>query len=88
MTAVLRYEICVDDQAHPLLVHGPIVHVATRHIDRVEFWAHDTNDHTIHDYRVFGTGQPVLAGWEYVGTAIVPGGQLVWHLFSHDWQRS
>lgn len=35
------------------------------------------------EYRVFGTGHPVDDGL-YVGTALVAGGALVWHLFKRE----
>jgi len=83
MTAVYRHEVPVDDGWHELHT-GQILHVASRHIDTVEVWAL-SDDPTFRKFRVFGTGQPDVTG-TYVGTAIVPGGALVWHLF--EWTPS
>jgi hypothetical protein len=81
---ILRYEVPVDDQWHMLTLPGPIVHVATRRPEVVEVWA-TTDGFGSYEYelRVYGTGQPYPAGNGevcHVGTAIAPGGGLVWHL--------
>lgn len=86
---VLRYEIPVDDQWHVLdLPRGPIVHVASRRPDVVEFWAIDAADGITlppRAFRVFGTGQPLPpAAGKHIGTAITAGGALVWHLMERD----
>jgi len=87
--AIHRYEVPVDDRGHGIALRGRILHVWCRSPEAVEFWAFD-DDHTVenwHSFQVFGTGQPLPgllgvsgAGWRYVGTAITPGGALVWHL--------
>ncbi len=70
----------VDDQWHTRTLQGPIVHVATRHVSEVELWfVHDPAiEPADRRLRVVGTGHPMLG--RYVGTALAPGGQLVWHL--------
>lgn len=83
-TNVYRYTIPVDGQWHEIELAGPVVHVATRSSGVVEFWslANTDAEARIESFAVVGTGHPArTAAAEYVGTAIAPGGQLVWHLF-------
>lgn len=80
---ILRYEVPVDDHWHTLTLPGPIVHIATRRPEVVEVWATDDGVGSQElDLIVVGTGQPYPAGGDvcHRGTAIVPGGALVWHL--------
>ncbi|GAA0720018.1 hypothetical protein Drose_06300 [Dactylosporangium roseum] len=81
---VLRHTIPVDDAWHDVPLPGPIVHVATRDPHVVEVWTlhSDAKPETAvtRTLRVYGTGQPVTEPVQHVGTAIVPGGALVWHL--------
>lgn len=91
--AILRYEVPVDDEWHTLRLSGPIVHVATRRREVVEVWATtDGFGPSDYDLRVFGTGQPIPADPPgevcHVGTAIVPGGALVWHLMQRGPNRT
>lgn len=79
-STIYRYEIPVDDQWHPLPLSGAIVHVASRDPYAVELWALDGGPTVTRGFRVFGTGQPLPDDVQHVGTAIPPGGRLVWHL--------
>jgi hypothetical protein len=85
--SIYRYEVPVDDKPHTLELSGEIVHVATRDSASVEVWAWHTGGHTIERaFQVVGTGQPLPEGWtRHVGTAIAPGGRLVWHLLEGAW---
>jgi hypothetical protein len=80
---VYRYTVPVDDQWHEIELCGPIAYVASRSIYTVEFWSLHTVDAETwtESLIVVGTGHAVPPATEYVGTAIAPGGQLVWHLF-------
>lgn len=79
--AIYRYEVPVDDRWHPLQLSGSILHVACRNPRAVEVWALHVDGPTVtRSFRVYGTGHPLPPGIEYIGTAIAPGGQLVWHL--------
>lgn len=80
MSRILRYEIPVDDQWHTITGCAMPVHVGCRDIGVVEFWAWERPGSRPHQYRVIGTGHPVDDDLWYCGTAIAPGGQLVWHL--------
>lgn len=87
---IYRYDVPVDDRWHDFDLTGPIVHVATRHPDRVEFWAiHDPGAAIeVTKLKVFGTGHPMDCpdGGQvaHIGTALVPpSGGLVWHLMLH-----
>lgn len=79
--AIWRYEIPVDDRWHPLQLSGEILHVGCRNPHAVEVWARHTDGASdIRSFRVYGTGQSMPDNLEHVGTALAPGGQLVWHL--------
>lgn len=78
---IFRYEVPVDDQWHDIDLCGDILHVDTRGMDVVEFWAlHQGGARRPRRLRVFGTGHPLPPGVTHVGTAVVSGGALVWHL--------
>jgi len=79
--AIWRHEVPVDDRWHPLQLSGEILHVDCRNVHVVEVWArHTDRPQTTRSFRVYGTGQPLPDNLEHVGTALAPGGQLVWHL--------
>jgi hypothetical protein len=79
--AILRVSIPVDARWHTVELGGPIVHVATRELHEVEVWF--LNDPQVEPisrrFTVVGTGHDTQGG-THVGTAIAPGGALVWHL--------
>lgn len=79
--AIWRYEVPVDDRWHPLQLSGEILHVDCRSVQTVEVWArHTDGPQEIRSFRVYGTGQSMPDNLAHVGTALAPGGQLVWHL--------
>lgn len=80
MTRVLRHVVPVDDTVHEVVLAGPILHVATRHVDVVEVWVQDKERTRPVRLLVVGTGQPWPDGALHLGTALAPGGTLVWHL--------
>lgn len=83
MRTIYRYVVPVDDQAHLIVLTGPIVHVATRSEATVEFWAVADSDGepTTHWLQVIGTGHPMSeSAVNVIGTAVTPTGRLVWHL--------
>ena len=80
---IYRYEVPVDGEWHTWTLQGEPLMVGCRKPEVVEFWADYVDDvaPVLADFMVVGTGDP----WpdeanEYVGTAIAPGGDLVWHL--------
>lgn len=82
---IYRYEVPVDDQWHGHDLSGSVLHVGCRNPRVVEFWALHTGGFTVRRlFQVVGTGQPLPAGSRHVGTAIAPGGRLVWHLVEAD----
>lgn len=84
---VLRWELPVDDRWHVLSLTGSIVHVATRHEDRVELWSVEDSEGKLlqHAFRVVGTGQPLAPALvTHVGSAVTPSGDYVWHVFEHE----
>ncbi len=83
MNRILRYEVPVDDEWHSLTGSFTTpLHVGCRDPRIVEFWAWEREDRSIlpMEFRVIGTGHPFDGPGTYVGTAIAPGGHLVWHL--------
>lgn len=80
MTRVLRHEVPVDDTVHLVLLAGPILHVAARERDVVEVWVQDKERDRPVRLLVVGTGQRWPDGAIHLGTALVPGERLVWHL--------
>lgn len=87
---IFRYEIPVDDQWHAVPQSSMPLYVSCRDPRVVEFWAwhrpeiHDVPGLTDREYRVYGTGHPVDEEVWYAGTAIAPGGSLVWHLMTRS----
>lgn len=87
MSRILRYEVPVDGEWHVIKNVSPALHVACRRIDAVEFWAHplpvERNDEPItRAFRVYGTGHDIDDNALYVGTALTPDNQFVWHLMA------
>lgn len=87
---VLRWTVPVDDQAHVTNAAGPVLRVAAHRefFTEVEFWTLEAADSHRQApgsrprvVRVFGTGQPVPAGYKWLGTAERTEQGLVWHLF-------
>jgi len=80
--SIYRYEVDIDDQWHTHDLTGPVVHVDSRRLDVVEFWAVHTEGLPVAErrFRVYGTGQPITEPCRHVGTVITAGGALVWHL--------
>lgn len=85
---ILRFEVPVDDQWHLLAVprgtigQPSVLHVFCRNERVVEFWSRESNHGEVVAFRVFGIGQPTPAAARYEGTAVAPGGRLVWRLLS------
>jgi hypothetical protein len=82
--AMFRYEVPIDDEAHKFRLRGNPVAVAMATSGRaVEFWAeHDTSQSECDQaFRVYGTGHPLPADAEWVGTCPRTPDGLVWHLF-------
>lgn len=82
MNRILRYEIPVDDAWHTISGCGAPLHVGCRNADIVEFWAWELQppDRSVREFKVIGTGHLADSDSWYAGTALAPGGHLVWHL--------
>jgi hypothetical protein len=80
---IFRYEVPVDDQPHSFVLTTMPMSVGCRDPRIVEFWAinNDADEGRSRTFIVVGTGHPlperIRGQW---GTAVAPGGQLVWHL--------
>ena len=79
---IYRHEVPVDDQWHPIETAMNPLSVGCRDLDIVEFWSWEPHDGPWAErfFRVFGTGQEIPDNVKYWGTAVSPGGALVWHL--------
>ena len=83
---ILRWEVPIDDQDHPTNAAGPILRAAGHREfwSVVEFWSMEGDpDFQVASrvVRVFGTGQPIPDGYEWLATAERTAQGLVWHLF-------
>lgn len=81
--SIFRYEVPVDDQWHEFALRGDVLAVGCRVPTVVEFWARHDDDEppTVRRLAVVGTGHPLPDGvGRHHGTAVAPGGHLVWHL--------
>lgn len=80
---ILKWTIPVDDRDHPC-GSGPVVHVDVQGNDTavVQVWTdeRDAEAVVLTSARVYGTGQPIPELDEVIGTALVLGGHLVWHV--------
>lgn len=78
---IFRFEVPVDDEWHVITSRHPL-HVFCRDATTVEYWAWSGPDDIgdARTYKVIGTGQVIPDNVAYVGTAVAPGGALVWHL--------
>lgn len=81
MRRALRHTVPVDGEVHVIDLRGPILHVGSKgDTNRVEVWTEDTDKPRPVALTVVGTGQEWPDRAVYLGTAVVPGGVLVWHL--------
>lgn len=79
---VYKYVVPVDDEAHEVGFFP--VHVGTDPdvYDEVLVWSLvDVDSPGVRLVQVFGTGQPIPAGAQYVGTVPAAQGKLIWHVF-------
>lgn len=83
-TRILRFEVPVNDEWNLIRVpKNGVLHVGCRTARAVEFWMRESDRGVeVRAYRVYRTGQPIPPGAGYEGTAVAPGGTLVWHLLS------
>jgi hypothetical protein len=84
---VLKWPVSVDDRTHKI-GGGQIVHVACqfpRDVSVVMVWTIEPRNEGARlpkrKVQIFGTGQPLPFFAEHLGSAVVGGGNLVWHLF-------
>lgn len=81
---VYKYEIPIDDAWHGLALpeSAQILHAACQHPYAVAVWAQvdpAEQDTRVHRLRIFGTGQPIPSGAQWIATTLA--GPLVWHLY-------
>lgn len=85
MKRIIRHVISVDDRVHIIPVpvgSNAILHIASRRMNEVDIWVMDDPSKKIREahFRVVGTGHEIDDNEYWVGTCVVPGGALVWHL--------
>lgn len=81
---MFRYVVLVNDQPTTVKLTGdPVAVAATTDSRAVEFWAENDEWNVHHDrtFQVFGTGQPIPDGAQWVGTCPRTSVGLVWHLY-------
>lgn len=79
---ILKWDVPVDDHDHPI-GFGDVVHVGCQgdQYSVVQVWTDEPNDEpVIRSARVYGTGQPIPADDEHIGSVIA--GPLVWHVLT------
>lgn len=79
---VLKWTVEVDNSSHK--VEGVPLFAGTQDpmkYDEVTVWTGVGDNPEVRYLQVFGTGQPLPDGAEYVWTVICAGGALVWHVF-------
>ena len=81
-----RHPQCIADDGHDapheFVLTGDVLAVGCRNVEPMEFWVIELSSTVRRTCRflVVGTGHPLPPGAKYVGTAVAPGGGLVWHL--------
>ena len=80
---VLKWDVPVDDQPHRI-GGGDVIHVDSQRgrSDEIQVWTFE-NDQPVRArvVRVFGTGHTVPLDAKPLGSVVVGGGHLVWHVF-------
>lgn len=84
MKRVLKWDVPVDDKAHPIGT-GPVVHVDCQHEDPavVQVWTEEPADGHGPERRlaqVVATGMPYPDHGQHIGTAKVYAGRIMWHV--------
>lgn len=80
---ILKWTVSVDDRDHPI-GSGRVVLVACQFSSRsVQVWTDEPHDTEVEPRpaRVYGTGQPLPADDEHIGSATTDNG-LVWHVLA------
>lgn len=84
MKRVLKWTVPVDDTDHPIGA-GRVVLVACQDNPAVvHVWTEERETKApprTRRARVYGTGQPVEEGEHHIGSVVVSGADLVWHLY-------
>ena len=88
---VFRYVVPIDHGWHRHGLTGPVLAVAARRLDELDFWAVHTEDApvTLCEFRVFATGAllPTVGQYRFHGTAVDHDGAYVWHLIGREVRR-
>ncbi len=77
---IYRFAVPVDGEWHEIEGCGTPIHIGCRRADELEFWAWSMPGQGPRTFKVVGTGHPVDEPVRYRGTAMAPGGDLIWHL--------
>lgn len=83
MAAILKWNVPVDDNYHPI-GSGEVVHVGSQwgKRDEIQVWTKESGNvgETRRIVQVYGTGHTIPSDAKPLGTVIAAGGHLVWHL--------
>ena len=87
MKRIYKYPIPLTDEFTLKLPKGAKILTFQTQFDEAHVWAMvdpETKLETV-SFKLFGTGHPVedIEMFDYIGTAQMKGGLLVWHLFVH-----
>lgn len=88
MKLFLKWTIPVDDKAH-IVGGGPVLHVASQFgsSDEVHIWTEEVAEFDSKRLaQIVATGQVIPDDYIHLGSVIVQGGHLVWHVVQvpHD----
>lgn len=83
MKRVLKWAVPVDDKDHPIGT-GPVVLVACQGNPAVvHVWTEERDGKTTptRRARVYATGEPLNDSEQHIGSVVVSGAELVWHVY-------
>ena len=84
MKTVWKYELdIVDEPQNRPMPHGASLLAVAVQGDRLCVWAEVNPRYKLQDrwFVVEGTGHPLRNAADYVGSALMAGGALVWHVY-------
>lgn len=79
---IYKYDVPVDDAPHDVGYYPVHAACQTDDYETVQVWSivNPESPRTM-KVQVFGTGQPIPKGAEFLHTILAANGALVWHLF-------
>lgn len=91
MKTVWKYELDLVDEAQnrPMPRGASVLAVAVQ-TERLCMWVEVNSGYTLEDrwFVVEGTGHPLLDDADYIGSALMHGGALVWHVYEQSMAKA